>query len=136
MILKREIERLAEAKGLTKNTIDKDWVLGHFIDGIYSIPEYRENLVFKGGTCLEKCYFPEYRFSEDLDFTSINSDFILDKKLLSKITTIVTARTEIPLYIKELKDLLFEDTLVGFSAIVKFWGADHSRNQEPPPPNR
>ena len=25
--------------------------------------------MFKGGTALKKCYFPEYRFSEDLDFT-------------------------------------------------------------------
>ncbi len=27
--------------------------------------------VFKGGTCLSKCYFETYRFSEDLDFTVI-----------------------------------------------------------------
>lgn len=27
-------------------------------------------LLFKGGTCLHKCYFPNYRFSEDLDFTA------------------------------------------------------------------
>lgn len=26
--------------------------------------------MFKGGTCLRKVYFPGYRFSEDLDFTS------------------------------------------------------------------
>ncbi|MBW6474015.1 MAG: nucleotidyl transferase AbiEii/AbiGii toxin family protein [Anaerolineaceae bacterium] len=30
-----------------------------------------KNLVFKGGTCLRKCYFPDYRFSENLDFTAI-----------------------------------------------------------------
>lgn len=29
----------------------------------------RERLLFKGGTALKKCYFPDYRFSEDLDFT-------------------------------------------------------------------
>ena len=28
--------------------------------------------IFKGGTCLKKCYFESYRFSEDLDFTVIN----------------------------------------------------------------
>ena len=27
------------------------------------------NRVFKGGTCLKKCFFETYRFSEDLDFT-------------------------------------------------------------------
>ncbi len=29
----------------------------------------REPLVFKGGTALKRCYFGDYRFSEDLDFT-------------------------------------------------------------------
>jgi predicted nucleotidyltransferase component of viral defense system len=28
--------------------------------------------VFKGGTCLRKCYYETFRFSEDLDFTIIN----------------------------------------------------------------
>ena len=27
------------------------------------------NLAFKGGTALKRCYFGDYRFSEDLDFT-------------------------------------------------------------------
>jgi predicted nucleotidyltransferase component of viral defense system len=29
----------------------------------------RDRLAFKGGTALKKCYFEDYRFSEDLDFT-------------------------------------------------------------------
>ena len=29
----------------------------------------RERLVFKGGTALKRCYFGDYRFSEDLDFS-------------------------------------------------------------------
>jgi hypothetical protein len=29
-----------------------------------------ENLVLKGGTALKKLYFPEYRFSEDLDYST------------------------------------------------------------------
>ena len=29
----------------------------------------KDILLFKGGTALKKCYFPDYRFSEDLDFT-------------------------------------------------------------------
>ena len=31
--------------------------------------EISETWVFKGGTCLKKCFFETYRFSEDLDFT-------------------------------------------------------------------
>lgn len=136
MILKKEIERIAQQKGVARTTIDKDWVLSHFIDAIFSIPECRKNLIFKGGTCLRKCYFENYRFSEDLDFTAIDNSFELDKKLLDKIVNLVTKRTEIPLYVHELKQLRFKDIPTGFSAIIKFWGADHPRNQAPPPPQR
>jgi len=63
MILQKEIVTIAAQKGVVKSTIDKDWALGHFIDAIYSIPELRQKLIFKGGTCLKKCYIPDYRFS-------------------------------------------------------------------------
>jgi len=35
-----------------------------------------------------------------------------------------------------LEQLRFNDKPTGFAAIVKFWGADHPRNQTPPPPQR
>ncbi|MBN2028641.1 nucleotidyl transferase AbiEii/AbiGii toxin family protein [bacterium] len=48
--------------------------------------------MFKGGTCLKKCYFETYRFSEDLDFTlkkqeQINNDFLMDvfKEISEKV---------------------------------------------------
>ena len=31
-----------------------------------------DKLVFKGGTALKKCYFGDYRFSEDLDFSALD----------------------------------------------------------------
>jgi len=37
--------------------------------GIYQHPSIQNSWIFKGGTCLKKCYFETYRFSEDLDFT-------------------------------------------------------------------
>lgn len=136
MILKNEIEKIAEKKGVTKATIDKDWVLDHFIDAIFSVPGCRKQLVFKGGTCLRKCYFPDYRFSEDIDFTSINPEFELSKKLLNEITGLISERTEVPLHIQELAPVYFKDQLTGYRAIVKFWGSDHPRNQVPPSPER
>ena len=42
------------------------WILA----GIDRVPELRESIVFKGGTALRKCYFGEYRYSEDLDFSA------------------------------------------------------------------
>ena len=37
----------------------------------------REKLVFKGGTALHHLYLPQMRFSEDLDFTSLDADITL-----------------------------------------------------------
>jgi uncharacterized protein len=50
--------------------LEKDYALSYLLAGIVAVPQLAETLVFKGGTCLRKAYFPGYRFSEDLDFTS------------------------------------------------------------------
>ena len=136
MISKNEINRLAQERKVRTATIDKDWVLGHFIDAIYTIPECRNNLIFKGGTCLKKCRFPDYRFSEDLDFTVANENFVFDLKMLKKIVELVTERTEMLLYVQSLDNLQFNNQTTGYCAKVKFWGADHSKNQQPTEPNR
>jgi len=136
MISKNEINKLALEQKVRTATIDKDWVLGHFIDAIYSISECRSNLIFKGGTCLKKCRFPNYRFSEDLDFTATNENFVLDMKMLKKIVELVTKRTEMLLHIQSLENLQFNNRVTGYCAKIKFWGADHSKNQQPTEPSR
>jgi predicted nucleotidyltransferase component of viral defense system len=136
MISKNEINRLALEQKVRTTTIDKDWVLGHFIDAIYTIPKCLNNLIFKGGTCLKKCRFPDYRFSEDLDFTVTNENFVFDMKMLKKIVELVTERTEMLLHIQSLENLQFNNQTTGHCAKIKFWGADHSKNQQPTEPNR
>lgn len=136
MINKNEIIKIATEKKVKTSIIDKDWVLGHLVDAIFSIPECRKDLVFKGGTCLKKCRLPDYRFSEDIDFTSTNEQFILDLPLLEKIVSLVTSRTELPLHILSLDNLYFNNQLTGYSAWVKYWGAEHRKDQQPPEPNR
>lgn len=136
MILQKEIIRKAEAIGVSKSTIDKDWVLGHFLAAIYSEPELKETLIFKGGTCLKKCYFPDYRFSEDLDFTSRSKDFKLTKKHVQFICHELKQKAEILTHIESIRPLLFKDEHTGYEVIIKFWGSDHSRNETPPPTDR
>lgn len=136
MILKKEIEKIAEEKGVAKSTIDKDWVLSHFLAAIYSEPKLREILIFKGGTCLKKCYFSDYRFSEDLDFTSKISDFELKRSHLDFICWHVKENAEIMTQIDSLTPLHFENKLTGYEGVIKFWGADHPRNEAPAPPER
>ena len=136
MILQKEIATIAEEKLVSKSTIDKDWVLGHFLAAIYSDPELRDTLIFKGGTCLKKCYFPDYRFSEDLDFTSREKKFELSKKHLQQICQHVKDHAGVMTHIDSLRPLKHKDELTGYEAIIRFWGADHPRNDAPPPAER
>ena len=82
VIDRREILAIAANLGLLPNVVEKDYVLGWLLAGIFNHPALAEKWVFKGGTCLKKCYFETYRFSEDLDFTltdesHLNVDFLV-----------------------------------------------------------
>ncbi len=69
MIGKEEILSVADETGLMPSVVEKDYVLGWVLAAIHENMQLSERWVFKGGTCLKKCYFETYRFSEDLDFT-------------------------------------------------------------------
>ncbi len=71
MIPPGEIARLAHQLGLGDKTIEKDYVLTWALLAIANSP-LRDRLAFKGGTALKKIYAPDYRFSEDLDFTLLD----------------------------------------------------------------
>lgn len=136
MILQKEIATISEQLGVSKSVIDKDWMLGHFIAAIFNEPELKKTLIFKGGTCLKKCWFEEYRFSEDLDFTSKSQEFELTPDHLKFITKHIEDNAGVKTHIVSLKPLQFQDKLTGYEAIIKFWGADHPRNVMPTTPDR
>jgi hypothetical protein len=69
LIHRRKILEFAAQTSLNPHVIEKDYVLGWVLAGIYAHDELAESWIFKGGTCLKKCFFETYRFSEDLDFT-------------------------------------------------------------------
>ncbi|HZY31194.1 MAG TPA: nucleotidyl transferase AbiEii/AbiGii toxin family protein, partial [Candidatus Methylomirabilis sp.] len=69
MIDRTEILDIASDLSLSHDVVEKDYVLGWLLAGIYAHEQLAAAWVFKGGTCLKKCYFETYRFSEDLDFT-------------------------------------------------------------------
>src|SRR2546429_2706507 len=84
MIDTREILEAASSFSLLPNVVEKDYVLGWILAGINANEELAEGWVFKGGTCLKKCYFETYRFSEDLDFTLRNEEH-LDEEFLQTV---------------------------------------------------
>lgn len=51
---------------LNQNMIEKDLVISYLLQEIANHPQLQ--LIFKGGTCLAKCYLDYHRLSEDLDF--------------------------------------------------------------------
>ncbi len=68
MITKPELLSIATEAKLQPTTVEKDYVLSWLLYGIAKHAQLSQ-WIFKGGTCLKKCYFETYRFSEDLDFT-------------------------------------------------------------------
>ncbi|PKN97696.1 MAG: hypothetical protein CVU43_17065 [Chloroflexi bacterium HGW-Chloroflexi-5] len=70
MISEAEVRRIAAATKVDPMVIDLDYSLGWFLLGMRKTSAPLRGLIFKAGTCLRKCYFPDYRFSEDLDFTA------------------------------------------------------------------
>jgi predicted nucleotidyltransferase component of viral defense system len=72
VIEKQELITKSLAWQLPIHTVEKDYVLGLILYGIATHPILKEKWVFKGGTCIKKCYIADYRFSEDLDFTIID----------------------------------------------------------------
>jgi len=74
LIDRQEIMDFTREFGLAPNIIEKDYMLGWLLAGISHHAELGASWAFKGGTCLKKCYFETYRFSEDLDFTLTESE--------------------------------------------------------------
>ena len=69
MIRTQDIRDRAAEWQLRPDIVEKDYVLGWVLAGLALHPVARRTWVFKGGTCLKKCYVETYRFSEDLDFS-------------------------------------------------------------------
>lgn len=62
----KSLERASRKKGFLLPLIEKDYYLTLILSRVH---ELSEDLIFKGGTCLNKVYYVYYRLSEDLDFS-------------------------------------------------------------------
>lgn len=102
MITSNELKRIAAKQKVALGVIEKDYALTWVLCGL-SKTEFKKNFVFKGGTALRKIYFPEWRYSEDLDFT-ISKKFSDDKlrEVIDKINSYLLEKAGIILNIKSL----------------------------------
>jgi predicted nucleotidyltransferase component of viral defense system len=79
MILQSQISKLANrllkengGRRIPESVLERDYCIAWFLAGLGQTA-LRNKLIFKGGTALRRCYFPDYRFSEDLDFTLLET---------------------------------------------------------------
>ena len=72
----------ATRKALPSVAVEKDWWVTAVLRALFALP-YAENLSFKGGTSLSKCYNLIERFSEDIDI-AVNREFLGYSGTLSK----------------------------------------------------
>jgi len=129
-----EIQRKAGSGHIDPMIIERDYVLGCYLLLLAQNPVIQQSWIFKGGTCLRKCYFQNYRFSEDLDFTmknAISTDELHD--LLANINETVTDRVGIRfdqnnIIVEEIKDEYGKES---FEAKVYYQGPWHFRGTAP-----
>lgn len=74
--------RLARTGGrrIPESVLERDYCLAWLLSSLAE-SDLQSRLAFKGGTALKRCYFGDYRFSEDLDFTLLEPTPFEDLRL-------------------------------------------------------
>ena len=89
MIGRADVDDRVRSWGLREEVVEKDYVLGWVLWGIGADPLLGRTWIFKGGTCLKKCYIETYRFSEDLDFTVLEDGPIEPEPVLATVERVL-----------------------------------------------
>ena len=70
MLTRADLTRLARREGIGLGRLEHEYVILCLLDTLASTP-LGNTLALKGGTALRQVYFPDWRYSEDLDFSSL-----------------------------------------------------------------
>jgi len=103
MITSKEVSKYANICGVRPQQIEKDYVISWILWGISNHELLRENLIFKGGTCLKKIHIKDYRYSEDMDFT-LKDDTVSNNAIYTAFSAIfkgIATETNMKLSIME-----------------------------------
>lgn len=73
MTNRAQLTQQAARDGVPATTVERDYALAHIVATLGSLAA-GHGLVFKGGTALRLCYFEDYRYSADLDFSVVDGD--------------------------------------------------------------
>jgi len=93
MISKKEIEAKTREFEIHPANVERDYVFGWLLFGIFSISDLKNTIFLKGGNALRKGYFANTRFSSDLDFGipgDVRQDYLLDQ--INKVCDFIQER--------------------------------------------
>jgi len=89
MISRSEIEAKAQEFEIKISNVQRDYVFGWLLHGLFTVSELRGELFLKGGNALRKGYFEGTRYSNDLDL-GIPRD-IAPERLLEQLNLVCEA---------------------------------------------
>ncbi len=72
MITDAEIEQKAKEFRIGTSDLQRDYIFGWLLSGIYTQSPLGNHFILKGGNSLRKAYLQNTRFSKDLDFSVLN----------------------------------------------------------------
>ncbi len=64
------IRNITQSKKVQQYIVEKDYSISYLLVAINATHGMGDQLILKGGTALKKLYFGDYRFSEDLDYST------------------------------------------------------------------
>ncbi len=101
MISPEEIQTKSKEFEIHTANLERDYVFGWLLFGIFTISSLKEEIFLKGGNALRKGYFENTRFSNDLDFgipNDIDETRLLEE--INKVCDFVQEKSQIK-FIKE-----------------------------------
>lgn len=101
MIQKEEIESKAREFEIHVANVERDYIFGWFLFGLFTISNLKETIFLKGGNALRKGYFANTRFSSDIDLGipgDIRQDLLINE--VNKICDFIQEKTGVS-FVKE-----------------------------------
>jgi len=130
MIDIKTIQSISAQKGVQEIVVEKDYILDWLLWGISQLEDVQNNWVFKGGTALHKMFFTDWRFSEDLDFTTIA---FVDKEILNfivpQLCEVINKNSGLQIKVKQLEPAGKENEEWSYEIKLEYIGP---RRQKPP----
>jgi predicted nucleotidyltransferase component of viral defense system len=66
------LRALVKERGIQLEILEKDYALSYLLVAMAETQGLGDKIALKGGTALRKLYYPGYRFSEDLDYSTLH----------------------------------------------------------------